>query len=264
MKKQCVSLFKGLACLFFIIGVTAFQIDTNHSSSTLLEENDGSRLVTLHSDEFDLFSNRVYRQLSYSSDQDTISPEALSKALRGYMYLKHTQALQDSQFLTIIDFSKHCNSKRMWVIDMDSKSVVINEWVAHGAKTGNEYAKYFSNRHSSHRSSLGFYTTGGLYYGRKNLSLKLNGLEKGYNSNAFARGVVIHGANYISESIVNRNERIGRSFGCPAVSQKANKKLVNTIKGGNCLFIYYPSPDYLAKSEILNGNLYITVDDLSI
>jgi hypothetical protein len=255
---------KGLACLFFIFISTAFQ-PVEHQTTLLSDaEENGKRLVTLHSDEFKAFTNRVYKQLEYPIGYDTISEDVLSLALRGYMYLKHTQELKSEKYLTVVDFSKYCNHKRMWVIDMESKKIIFNELVAHGAKSGDTYAKYFSNTHSSNKSSLGFYTTGGLYNGSNNLSLKLNGLEKNFNSNAFTRGIVIHGANYVNERIVNDKQRIGRSYGCPAVSQEVNEILVNTIQGGNCLFIYHPTPSYLEKSKLVNANLYITVDDLNI
>jgi hypothetical protein len=185
-------------------------------------------------------------------------------ALRGYMHLKHTQELADTQFLTIIDFSEYCNNKRLWVLDLSHQTVKFNEWVAHGKRSGNDYATSFSNQYSSKKSSLGFYITGGPYYGRNNLSLKLHGLEKNYNSNAFSRGIVIHGANYISKNIVSRNERIGRSFGCPAVSIASNKKIIDTIKGGSCLFIYHPTSYYINNSKILNTEIYLTVEDLVI
>jgi hypothetical protein len=146
---------------------------------------------------------------------------------------------------------------------METKSIVFHELVAHGAKSGNYFAQYFSNTHSSNKSSLGFYTTGGTYYGSNNFSLKLNGLERKYNSNAFARGIVIHGASYVSNTYVKNNQRIGRSFGCPAVSTQVNAKLINSIKGGSCLFIYHPTADYLKNSTIMNANLYITVDELN-
>ena len=247
--------------MFFILVSSSFQHAATPSNYE--EEYDGNRIVSLHSDEFNAFTSRIHRQLDYAGG-DTISPSLLNKALRGYMYLKHTQSLTNERYLTVIDFSKYCNTKRMWVIDIETKKVVFNELVAHGMKTGNEYAKYFSNTHNSNKSSLGFYTTGGLYYGSNNLSLKLNGLEKRYNSNAFTRGIVIHGANYVNETMVKNKQRIGRSFGCPAVSQKVNKQLIETIKDGSCLFIYHPTSDYLENSKIMNANLYITVDDLTL
>jgi hypothetical protein len=256
------ALVKGLACLFFILSTSSFK----PSETKLTHENEGyfgKQLVTLSSDEFKTYSNLFHFKLTYTTP-DTISKPLFHKALRGYMYLKHTDALTNPKYLTIIDFSKFCNTKRLWVIDMETKTVVYNEMVAHGSRSGDEYPKYFSNSHGSNKSSLGFYTTGGTYWGSNNLSLKLNGLEKRYNSNAFTRGIVIHGANYVGDNYLKYNRRIGRSFGCPAVSQKINKKLIDTVKGGSCLFIYHPTKEYLENSEILNANLYITVDDLKL
>ena len=263
-KSSVLFISKGLACLIFIFLTSSFQYAPSEELPLKIDDElDKKRLVTLHSDEFTAFTNRVYRQIDYNGG-DTLSEDLLEKSLRGYMYLKQTGALTNTKYLTIIDFSKYCNDKRMWVIDMEEKKVVFNELVAHGAKTGSEYAKYFSNAHSSNKSSLGFYTTGGLYYGSNDLSLKLHGLEKRFNSNAFTRGIVIHGANYVSDQLAKNAQRIGRSFGCPAVSQSVNKPLIETIKGGSCLFIYHPTAEYLANSTIMNANLYLTVEDLSI
>lgn len=248
-----------------VIVFSSFQLDKSLSEVYTEEKKldaDGNEIVTLCSDVFRNYTNRVYRQLSYSEGQDTIDFQVFEKAIKGYTYLKQTDGLMNEEFLTIIDFSKTSIKKRLWTIDIATKEVRFNELVAHGKRTGDAEAKYFSNSHSSHKSSLGFYTTGGLYYGRNNLSLKLNGLEKGFNSNAFARGIVIHGANYVNLSIASGADRIGRSFGCPAVSQQANKPLVNTIKGGSCLFIYHPTANYLEESRIINANIYIPVDEL--
>lgn len=256
------SMIKCLACVFFLISSTAFKNKTIPSFGHGFKNKDGKELITTKSEEFKLFTKNVYQNISYELNQDTIPFEPFALALKGYMYLKHNQELTDTQFITIIDFSKYCNKKRLWILDLVNQKVKINEWVAHGKRSGNEFASNFSNQYNSQKSSLGFYVTGGTYWGRNKFSLKLHGLEKNYNSNAFSRGIVIHGANYISTNIVNRNERIGRSFGCPAVSKTSYKKIINTIKGGSCLFIYHPTSYYINNSKILNSDLYLTVDDL--
>ena len=257
-----LSMTKYLACVFFLISSTAFKNKTIPIFGHGFKVKDGKELITIKSEEFKSFTRNVYQNISYEPNQDTIPFEAFALAMRGFMHLKHTQELTDTQFITIIDFSKYCNKKRLWVLDLVHQKVKINEWVAHGKRSGNDYATTFSNRYNSQKSSLGFYVTGGTYWGRNKFSLKLHGLEKSYNSNAFSRGIVIHGANYISTKIVKRNERIGRSFGCPAVSKSSNKKIINTIKGGSCLFIYHPTSYYLSNSKIINTDLYLTIDDL--
>ena len=256
------SMIKCLACVFFLISSTAFKNKTIPSFGHDFKDKDGKELITIKSEKFKSFTRNVYQNISYEPNQDTIPFEPFALAMRGFMHLKHTQELTDTQFISIIDFSKYCNKKRLWVLDLVHQKVKFNEWVAHGKRSGNDYATTFSNRHNSQKSSLGFYVTGGTYWGRNKFSLKLHGLEKSFNSNAFSRGIVIHGANYISNNIVNRNERIGRSFGCPAVSKSSNNRIINTIKGGSCLFIYHPTSYYLNNSKILNTDLYLTIDDL--
>ena len=189
---------KFLACLFLLISSTAFKIKTIPIFGNGFKNKDGKELVSFKSEEFKLFTRDIFQNISYEPNQDTIPFEPFALALRGFMHLKHTQELTDTQHITIIDFSKYCNKRRLWVLDLVNQKVKINEWVAHGKRSGNEYANNFSNRYNSQKSSLGFFVTGGTYWGRNKFSLKLHGLEKSFNSNAFSRGIVVHGANYIS------------------------------------------------------------------
>jgi len=172
-------------------------------------------------------------------------------AFTGYSKLQAQNQFSHPNILTIIDYSKSSREKRLFVIDIHSKKLIFNELVAHGMNTGADYARYFSNNCNSNQSSLGFFVTGESYLGKNGYSLKLLGLEKGFNSKALERGVVMHGANYVSDNYIKQNGRLGRSFGCTAVSREVNYNLIETIKGGTCLFIYYPDKNYLSKSEIL-------------
>lgn len=247
-----------LCVIFLFIALTsAFQ--TKDPEAVV---NTPKRLVTLNSEDFTRFTARVYHQLVF--DQDTLDLEVLHKALKGYVYLKMTDQLTNDRYLTIVDMTKHCNSKRLWVIDLQEKKVVFNEMVAHGKYSGTEYASTFSNSHRSKKTSLGFYITGSTYYGRNGLSLKLFGIESGFNSNAFSRGVVIHGANYVSDNYIKYNQKIGRSFGCPAVSNEVNAKLVDLLKGGSCMFIYHSSKYYNDQSYLINSDLYIPAEVLDM
>jgi len=172
-------------------------------------------------------------------------------ALKGYLKLVDENELENTGIITIIDFSKSANEKRLFIVDVDSKKMLFKELVAHGTKTGVEYAKYFSNKRYSNQSSLGFYVTGRTYSGKNGFSLKLHGKESAFNSKAYERGVVMHGANYVSEKFVKKNGRLGRSFGCPAVPSDKNKDIINVIKNGTCFFIYYPDKNYLSQSKFL-------------
>lgn len=175
-------------------------------------------------------------------------------ALQGYFnILSENPEDENIHILSIADYSLSANEKRLWVIDMKSKTVLYNEYVAHGMGTGEEYASNFSNTPQSHQSSLGFFKTGVIYDGKHNMSLKLHGLENSFNSNAYERGIVIHGADYVSEEFIAANGRLGRSHGCPAVSQDVKEDLISTIADGSVFFSYFPDQSYLNQSQFLSG-----------
>lgn len=173
--------------------------------------------------------------------------EAFEKAMIGYEKLD----FNNKDIITVIDFTLPSTEKRMHVIDMRNKKVLYNTIVSHGRNSGQKYATSFSNRHGSFQSSLGFYTTENTYMGGNGYSLVLNGLEKGINDQAKARAVVIHGADYCSQSVINATGRLGRSYGCPALPRELNKPIINTIKNGSMVFIYAEDPTYFATSQIL-------------
>jgi hypothetical protein len=177
--------------------------------------------------------------------------ESFAEALKGFYLLKE-KGLISKNILTLIDFSMSSNSKRLWVIDLATNTILYNSLVAHGRNTGNEFATSFSNSAQSFKSSLGFYATGEIYSGKHGKSLKLDGLEKGINSNARERAVVIHGADYVSNSFIQNNKRLGRSLGCPAIPVELTDEIIQTIKGKSCLFIYYPSDSYKEASKFVS------------
>lgn len=166
--------------------------------------------------------------------------DCFNTALTGFQMLKE-KGLVTKNILTLVDFSMSSNAKRLWVIDLDKSKVLFQTLVAHGRNTGEEFARDFSNQAESFKSSIGFYATGEIYNGKHGLSMKLDGLEKGLNDNARGRAVVMHGADYVSESFIRQNKRLGRSQGCPAVPVEMNEKIINVIKNKSCLFIYHPS-----------------------
>jgi hypothetical protein len=166
--------------------------------------------------------------------------ESFAVALKGFYSLKE-KGLIKKDILTLVDFSLSSNTKRLWVIDLITGDVLFHSLVAHGRNTGEEFASNFSNSAESYKSSLGFYATGEIYNGKHGMSLKLDGLEKGVNDNARARGVVMHAAEYVSNSFIKNNHRLGRSQGCPAVPVELSKEIISVIKNKSCFFIYHPS-----------------------
>lgn len=178
-----------------------------------------------------------------------LSQQAFEFAKKGLNKLMEEGKLLNDSIISIIDFSQPSNKKRLFVLDLKNYQVLFNTLVAHGRNTGREWASYFSNQGSSYMSSPGFYVTRETYEGKNGYSLKLEGLERGVNDNAYSRGIVVHGAQYVSQDLANAQGYIGRSQGCPAVPVQASKPIINTIKGGTCLFIYHPS--YVQRSEVL-------------
>lgn len=198
---------------------------------------------------FEMKVDDLYQNL-HSNNFSMPNKESFSKALEGF-YLLKDKGIVKKDILTIIDFSLSSNIKRLWVIDMATNSILFNSLVSHGRNTGEEFATSFSNNFSSFKSSLGFYATAETYIGKHGLSLKLDGLEKGVNDHARARAVVVHGADYVSDSFIQNNKRLGRSEGCPAIPEELSKEIINVIKNKSCLFIYHPSRNYTAQPKLI-------------
>jgi len=196
--------------------------------------------------------NQYTLELFNEINDQHLSLEVFEIGVKGYSELSLKNKLKNKRFLTIVDMSLSANTERMFIIDMEKRILVEKKLVAHGMKTGNEFASNFSNEQSSHKSSLGFFITGELYNGRHDLSMKLDGQEYS-NNNARSRGVVVHGADYVSCEYIKSNGRLGRSFGCPAIDKEGYEETVNKLQGGSCYFIYYPSRSYLSRSKIVNS-----------
>ena len=182
-----------------------------------------------------------------------LTKKAFEYAYKGYTYLLQHHWLSRSNVLSICDFSQSSRKKRLYILDMEEKKLLINTYVAHGRNSGSEYARSFSNNPSSRKSSLGFYITKQTYFGDHGLSLKIRGIEKGFNDKADHRNIVVHGSDYIGPDFLRWNRFSGRSYGCPAVPYDQSNEVIETIKDGSCLFIYYPTKKYIAKSKILNS-----------
>ena len=180
-----------------------------------------------------------------------LSKNIFELAVKGLEKLKESGIILSDNIISIADFSQPSSSKRLYIIDLNNYSLLFQTYVAHGQKSGREYAEKFSNRPRSFQSSPGFYVTLSPYTGVNGYSLKLNGLESGINNNALTRDIVIHGADYVNEALVQEQGYIGRSQGCPAVPKQLNRSIIETIKNGTCLFIYPGQSSYLQKSAIL-------------
>jgi hypothetical protein len=186
-----------------------------------------------------------------------LGKQVFDYAMTGFNKMRLLGSLENDHIISIVDFSKPSSLKRLFVIDLENYKVLFNTYVAHGVNSGKEFARQFSNVMQSNQSSLGFYTTANTYSGKHGYSLHLQGMEKGINDNAFKRDIVVHGAQYVSESMVQSNGYVGRSHGCPAIPEQYKKPIIDKIKNGTCLFIFGENQSYLNSSNMLkSGNTY--------
>ena len=222
--------------IFPLLALLFMSFSTNQTTTL----TDPQLLAANSKSAFEMKAISIYKNLHSSTASAMPQLESFTKALQGFYSLKE-KGLVQKDLLTLIDFSLSSNTKRLWVIDLTTNTVLLHSLVAHGRNTGEEFAQKFSNKSESYQSSLGFYTTGEVYNGKHGKSLKLDGLEKGINDNARNRAVVIHGADYVSESFIRNHKRLGRSQGCPAVPVELTNELIDMIKDKSCIFIYHPS-----------------------
>jgi hypothetical protein len=162
-------------------------------------------------------------------------------------------AVKNPGTLTVIDYSRPSSQRRLWVYDLKTRELLYEELVAHGQGSGANLATQFSNNDESHQTSLGLFVTADTYVGKNGYSLRLDGLDKGVNDRARDRAIVMHGAPYVSEAFVKTTGRLGRSWGCPAVSELVARKMIDTVKGGGLVFAYYPDSQWLKTSKFLGG-----------
>ena len=158
---------------------------------------------------------------------------------------------EHASILTVIDYSLPSTSRRLWVIDLDAGELLFHELVAHGKNTGANRARDFSNKSGSLQSSLGVFRTARTYSGKHGYSLRLDGLEPGFNDNARDRSIVIHGASYVTDGFAAEHGRLGRSWGCPALDPEVSAQVIDAIEGGTLLMVYYPDDEWLEGSGFL-------------
>ncbi len=195
----------------------------------------------------------VPKQLSNSliKAAPSLNNKVLSTALSA-MQCALSNGAEPAKRLAVIDFSLPSSEKRLWIFDLDSKQLVLHDFVAHGNRSGDNFATSFSNTNGSHQSSIGLFRTAESYHGKHGYSLRMDGLEPGINDRARERAIVIHPADYVNPAWIPRQGRIGRSQGCPAVRPEIARTVVDKLKGGQFMFSWYPDQQWLQTSIYLN------------
>lgn len=181
-----------------------------------------------------------------------LSPEVLAHALDAIDCAQERGAAPPAERLAVIDYSRPSTEPRLWVFDLEAGRLLYAEHVAHGRNSGANHATDFSNEEGSYRSSLGLFRTADTYVGGNGYSLRLDGLDPGFNDRARERAIVMHGAPYVDPIAARRQGRLGRSLGCPAVRPQVAREMIDILRGGQWLFAWYPDPQWIAASPNLN------------
>ena len=183
-------------------------------------------------------------------------PKALETAFRSYFaYATAHPNEVKKPLLYFVDYGLPSTEPRGYVFDMSSLSIVEGPFtVAHGR--GSSTTQYgvptrFSNAPGSAMTSLGLYVAEGLYQfvghagGQvySSLGLRLQGVTPGLNDKALARGVVAHGAPYVSAT------KAGRSEGCPAMEQQRAQRVLPELANGAMVFLFAPEANLLTSAE---------------
>jgi hypothetical protein len=188
-----------------------------------------------------------------SAEAAGVSRDVLNLALSAVSCATNTGAITAPPTLTLIDYSRPSTEPRLWVFDLAKGSLLYTELVAHGRNTGENMATMFSDELNSRQSSIGLFVTRDTYIGSNGYSLRMDGLEPGFNAHALDRAIVMHGAPYVSEEIASRQGRLGRSWGCPALREAVARQVIDTVRGGGVVFSYYPDQNWLKTSRFLTG-----------
>src|SRR5437773_11302234 len=246
MKKPAILVLAIITSFAFIFATTKHETVSKASITAAVPVNDAATGGDVSAKNE---TSALYAELNLEAIG--MKQDVFSTAMQGFKKLV-AKGVVSNDVITIADFSQPSTKKRLYVVDLDNKKVLFNTLVAHGRNTGTLMARNFSNSASSLMSSPGFYKTEDTYTGHNGYSLSIDGLERNINDNALNRAVVMHGAPYVSESFAGGMGYIGRSWGCPAVPEAQHKAIINTIKGGTCLFIYTTENNYLQRSTVLN------------
>jgi hypothetical protein len=144
-------------------------------------------------------------------------------------------ALRDR--VAIADFNQASRELRFHIVDLIGGQA-SSYLVAHGRGSDpghSGWLRSFSNDPGSLATSEGAYRTGQIYDGVHGAAMRLIGLDPG-NTNAEARAIVIHAADYVSENQIATWGKLGRSEGCFAVAPHMLAQVLGMLGPGRLLY----------------------------
>ena len=251
MNRRAVGIFIAVVCLIGVVSVQV-RLRAEGTSEVRLKADTTTRspAVRLNAD-----STTKALAMSALATVDVkpigLAPDVLSLAVGAVSCAVTSGDIETPRTLTVIDYSLPSTTPRLWVFDVASGRMLFKELVAHGRNTGDNMATAFSDILNSRQTSLGLFVTGDTYVGSNGYSLRMQGLEPGFNGNAMDRAIVMHGAPYVDATMAKRQGRLGRSWGCPALREAVARDVIDTVRGGGVIFSYYPDDEWLSKSRFL-------------
>lgn len=178
-----------------------------------------------------------------------LDPGVLALALEArHCSVRNGQADADAR-LAVIDYSLPSTQKRLWVFDVAKNQLLFREHVAHGQGSGENVARRFSNVEGSYQTSLGLFRTAETYQGGNGYSLRMDGLDPGFNDAARQRAIVMHGAWYANPDLIRTQGRLGRSQGCPALREGVARVVIDSLKQQQLVFAYADDAAFLQRGR---------------
>lgn len=184
-----------------------------------------------------------------------INPVAVAEAISAMHCAQNNGIGRLASRIAIIDYTLPSRQPRLWVVDLEKRTLLFEEHVAHGQGSGGDIPNAFSDRDGSHQTSLGLFLTDATYQGGNGYSLKLQGLNKGFNESAMRRFIVMHGAPYVNPAAAIKMGRLGRSWGCPAVRTEVARSMIDTLKLGQFIYAFGPGTTELSACKTENLSL---------
>jgi hypothetical protein len=185
-----------------------------------------------------------------------LEPDTLAAALFAFDRAWQ-QGDTDRLEYAVLDFWLPSIEPRLFVLDLRHNELLFAELATHGIGSQDPddltRANWFSNVSGSHASSLGLARAAETYWGDNGYSMRLDGLESGFNDNVRDRAIVVHSADYATQAFVDEYGYLGRSQGCPALDPLVSDAVIDTLTEGALLFSYYPDPEWMGASEYLVG-----------
>lgn len=170
-------------------------------------------------------------RFAHLDPEGLVPAQMLAEALA--YFEANEEKIENTSYLTVVDFSAHSGKQRFFVVDMTSGAVDTHV-VAHGSGSDADndgVAEKFSNVPGSNASSVGFYLASEVYSGKWGRSMRLDGLSP-TNSNARPRAVVFHGGDYVE----NTRAVQGRSWGCLVLPLDEKDAVIDILHGGSLLY----------------------------